>query len=427
VADEFGVAYQYQSARVNVRLINRTREPVSISDIKPRLASDKYVDAKPILIAPGSSQTIEVEVQTGNSIGRLAKYFDMYSDRDIEPIGSFAVRGFVDWVVTPDSITVDVGNVDTGKGIVRTVEIKERPGINLKLLKVLDENLHFSAKIEDSGRSVILTSKTDAPLGLFDEYITVSTTDANQPKIGIHVRGQFVSGVVASSNPVDFGLLRIGETSEQIVRLENLDGKRIQIGDIRAEGTPVEVVAEDCIPKSEACKNIRMRLPARDARGQIGGVVHVELLPSKRDYPVHFGMVVIGKDTQIRSFEEDLKAASEAEPAVSDLLKSAIRKPVAPLEMPKPEGNGPLLTWQAANENGVYGYEVYRGITATGPFSRVSEKFVERLDRTGLAGSIYRWRDTNAKSGVTYYYYVGIVFEDGRRREFTAPQKIVVK
>src|SRR5690606_22309160 len=137
--------------------------------------------------------------------------------------------------------------------------------------------------------------------------------------------------------------------------------------------------------------------------------------------PIHFGMVVIGKDTQVRSLEEDARAAAEAEIPVSEVIRSAVRKTPVPLEMPTPAGHGPLLTWSAANEYGVFGYEVYRAESASGPFRRMTENFILRLDESATVGSVYRWRDTSAKSNLTYYYYVGLVFEDGRRREFTAP------
>lgn len=424
---EFDIAYPYQAVHVGLKLKNTSETPLTIVAIKPRLETDKSTTSMPVRLLPGRSVEIDVVVSTGSAVGRIAKYFDVYSKEREAPIGSFAIRGFVDWVVSPDSTSVNFGRIDLTTGASRTVTVKLRPGADLKLEKVLDEGKHFQAKVLEDGRSVQLNSKKNAPLGLFDEHILVSTSNAEQSKVGIRVRGQFVTRLVPSANPVDFGLLRIGDTAEQIVRLENVDGNPVAIGKIRTEGTPASVNLQDCIPRSESCRNLRIQIPEQQVRGQIGGTVHLELLPSKLDFPIEFGMVVIGKDTQIRSFEEDLKAAESTEPAVSDLLKSAIRTPALPLEVARPPGTGPLLTWQAANEYGVFGYEVYRSVSKNGPFERVTSTFVRRLDSSGQVGSIYRWRDTSAVPGTTYYYYVGLVYEDGRKSEFTTPQMIVAK
>ena len=423
---DFGISYSYQEVRVEVRLRNASGSPLRLAAIKPRLGTDRVLNAQLDLMGPGDETVVSTVVSTGSMVGRIARYFDVYVSGQEEPVGSFAIRGFVDWVIDPESTRVDFHNIDQGRGVSKTHTIKAQAGSEVKVLKPLGDSARFAVEVVD-GTQIRLTSKQDAPLGLFDEYLRVSTNSRDQPIVGIRVRGQIVTRLVPSSNPVDFGLVRIGDAPEQIVRLHQVEGDSIAIGKIRSEGIEIRSRLEDCIPKSESCRNLRLKLPAQENRGQIGGVVFLELLPTKKELPIEFGVVVIGKGTQIRSFEDDLKMASEAQPPVSDVLKSAIRKPVTPFEMPRPPGSGPLLTWQATNEYGVFGYEIYRGLSKTGPFSRVTREFVKKLDVSGKMGSVYRWRDSSAKAGTTYFYYVGLVYEDGRKREFTTPQEIVAK
>lgn len=424
---DFGTAYAYEDVRTSVGLKNTSDKAVTIREVRPRLQTEKFLGVTPIRIAPNARIDLDVSIQTGSGIGRIAKYFDIFADSKEAPIASFAARGFVDWDVDPESVSIDFGNIDLGNGVARTIEIKKQPGSLLVLDKVLHESTRFDMEIIDGGERIRLISKKDAPLGLFDDHLLISTLKSRQKKIGVRVRGQFVTRLVPSSNPVDFGLLRVGDTSEQIVRLSEIDGKPVKIGSIRTEGAAVKATLQDCIPKSDSCRNLRLQLPEQEVRGQVGGIIYLELLPSKREFPLNFGMVVIGKGTQIRSMDDDLKTAAETQAPVSDVLKNAIRKPVAPLEMPRPPGNEPLLTWQAANEYGVFGYEIYRGRSKSGPFERVTREFIRRLDASGQVGSVYRWRDTSAKAGTTYFYYVGLVYEDGRKSEFTTPQEIVAK
>ncbi|MEZ5462439.1 hypothetical protein [Dokdonella sp.] len=424
---EFGVAFPYQETRANVKLTNLSNKTVTIDAIRPRLATDKFLGTTPIEIAPNGSVEFEVAIQTDHGVGRIAKYFDVYTGNLDTPEMSFAVRGFVDWVVDPESVKVDFGNIDEINGATRTLTIKRVPGSNLKLTGVVDDGDRFKTEVVDDGLGIHLVSKKNAPLGLFDEYVILSTSSTLQPKVGLRVRGQMVTRLVPSMNPVDFALMRTGESSERIVRLEEIDGKPIKIGSVRVEGIEAQATLQDCIPKNDSCMNLRIGFPAQSERGQRGGKVVLELLPSKREFPIEFGALIIGKDTQIRNLDDDLRASAEAEPQVSDVIRNAIRKPPQPLEMPAPEGKGPLLTWQASNEYGVWGYEIFRGSSKDGPFKRVSHDFIKRLDSSGEIGSIYRWRDMDAESGTTYYYYVGLVYEDGRKREFTTPQAVKAK
>lgn len=423
-----GVVYSNQEVSVSVSLTNQTDKSLQVR-VAPRYAGDQVLIDAPISLAGNQNVTIKLAIQTESQSGNLVRYFDVFPAgvRDSgDPIGSFAVRGFVDWVVDPDSLNIDFGNVDVGKGAARDVELRLRPGAEIRLKGVSRGSSRFSAEVLGP-KKLRLSSRSDAPLGLFDEYLVFSASDSDQKFVSVRVRGQFFAGVIPSSNPVDFGLVRTGDAPEQIIQLEDLNGKAIQIGSIRIEGVSAHATLQECAPQAVSCKNIKLKLSDLEARGLNKGKMFLELLPSGKIMPIHFGAVVIGKDTQIRNLEEDMKASAALEPPVSSILQRATQVPVRPLEMPKPGGDGPLLTWQATSEYGVFGYEVYRAESKDGPFKRVGEGIIPRLDKSFDKGSIYRWRDADYESGKTYWYYVNVVMENGTKREFTTPQKVVAK
>ncbi len=423
-----GVVYPNQERVVSVTIRNDGDEIKRIR-VSPRNSIDKVLAESAVTIGAKREVTLKIAIQTDFQAGNLARYFDVYEadgSLDDDPVESFAVRGFVDWIVDPASVDVDFGNVDVGKGSKRVVTIKTRAGIEMQLKNVLKESSRFSLKILGP-EQIELSVKPDAPLGLFDEYLILSTSDPNQTALGIRVRGQFFSGLLPSSNPVDFGLARVGDAPEQLVQLENLYGDAVRIGPIRTEGVAATAELQECIPQNESCKILKLKLSELETRGLNKGKVFLELLPSKKIMPIHFGAVVIGRDTQIRNLDDDMKAAASIEPSVTSLLRNATQAPVKPLEMSKPAGSGPLLTWQAAHEYGVYGYEVYRAESKEGQFRRVSPGIIPRLDKSSKKGSIYRWRDADYQSGKTYWYYVNVVMESGSKREFTTPQKVVAK
>jgi len=62
-----------------------------------------------------------------------------------------------------------------------------------------------------------------------------------------------------------------------------------------------------------------------------------------------------------------------------------------------------LLQWQASASSGVVGYYVYRGSTASGPYTRL----------TGSTSSTTSYTDSTVSAGATYYYVVTAVDTDG--------------
>jgi hypothetical protein len=425
---DFGETVMYGYAEAEVEIVNRSRSEVNVVRVAPRLSADKVIVFEPKRLQSTESLRVKVRIDVGRLVGRIARYFDVYAEGGTEPVGSFAVRGFSDWIISPKSTFADLGNIDLERGVDHGFTIEPRPGLSVKMLDVLEPDPRFDAVISADGQTLRLKSRVDAPLGMFDSYVVVSTNSSLQKKMSVHVRGQIVTRIVPASNPVDFGLLRIGEGgSERRLRLEQIDGKPIEIGAIRSEGAPVTAKLQGCIPVADSCKLLILKVPEQQKTGQIGGVVYLDLPQYKREFPIGFGMVVIGKDTQIRDLAADMKAASAVPAPLSTVLKSAVSATPPPRQMTLPEGKGPLLTWQASNEQSIYGYEVYRGGTDVGPFERVNERMVRRLDDSGEIGSIYRWRDDHAQRGKAYWYYIGVVFTDGRKEKFSSPQKVIAK
>jgi hypothetical protein len=84
-----------------------------------------------------------------------------------------------------------------------------------------------------------------------------------------------------------------------------------------------------------------------------------------------------------------------------------------------------MLHWVLAKDLGVYGYAVYRSDSENGPFVRVNSELV-KSDSTGEGGS-YAWHDGTAVSGHTYWYYIGMVGQNGIKSRLTDPQKAVAK
>lgn len=418
---ELGEVYSHDIIRTMVSIRNGDARSIEVDRVAPRYSNDKVESTSGSALAGNGAIDATIVLDVASATGRFAHYFDVYEKGNPVPVGSFALRGFADWLIDPASLFVDLGAIDRERGIERKIDIALRPGVALSLKKALSEDPRFDVTIAKDGRSVLLRSRKDAPLGMFDSRIRIETDSKLQEIADVHVRGQFNGRIVPDSNPVDFGLLRVGQEAERKVRLENVEGKPIHLGSISKEGSPVDIELLDCIPAAPSCKLLRMKLPKPTTRDPVSGTVNIEMPDQGLTFPLRFGAIVIGENTQVRDFEADMRAAAAREVPVSSMLKSATTKTPDPLESPMPQGSGPLLKWQAVREGGIYGYEVYRSAAAGGPFVRVNDAIIRVLDNGGEIGSAYRWRDTSAEPEKGYWYYIGTVYNDGKKSKMSEP------
>ena len=62
-----------------------------------------------------------------------------------------------------------------------------------------------------------------------------------------------------------------------------------------------------------------------------------------------------------------------------------------------------LLEWRTGSELSNAGFHVYRGVSADGPWERLTGDLIEGLGSSAV-GRAYSWRDTGLANGVRYYY-----------------------
>ena len=76
------------------------------------------------------------------------------------------------------------------------------------------------------------------------------------------------------------------------------------------------------------------------------------------------------------------------------------------------------LSWATASEVDNFGYHVYRGESADGPFRRITETPIPGAGTTDMPSS-YEYLDETADPDKAYWYYVESISIQGRRERFT--------
>lgn len=424
---DIGVTFPNANIDVVSTLKNIGDKAISVVRIVPRWAStESEISFEKTTLSPSDTMDIRFKIKNHDNVGRFSHIFFVYSNGSGEPVGKIAIRGFIDWVVDPSSTSIDVGALSYQESIERTLRPKSRPGESVALTNISTQNKWFEAKIVEKGAALLIKNRKGMPWGAFDELIVVDTDNALQPKVTFHVKGEVRGAIIPSMSTIDFGVIREGKSVEQAVRLEGEAGKKIEVGRIEITGAKATAAMSECIPAVVSCKLLKLRLDDQAMGRAPRGVVSISFPDYDATLPILFGGALIGKDTVVRDLAKEVEAAKDSSAGISSALRAATSTPVA-LEMPVPEGRGPLLKWEMANESRIFGYEIYRSTESGGPYSRADRSIIPRLSSDAAVRSIYRWRDSGAVPGKEYWYYIGVVYLDGRKENLNSAQKVMAK
>ena len=420
---DLGVVYSHSIKEIDVIVRNNSDKRLDIAKI---VASTSRSEKRstPVTVGAKGEARYPLEIDIGRRVGRFSIGFDIYLVDKVEPTSKFIVRGFADWLVDPASMKADVGIVAADKPTRLEIFPITRPGAEVQLKKVNAADGVIEVELSPAGKSAIVSTKKSTRWGAFDEAVDISTDSTLQPMVTMEIKGEVRGQVVPSVSVVSFGLIREGQSAEQIVRLSDSSGSAIRVGKISSRGADVSIKDEECIPTERGCRLLRLSPWNLKAGTAMHGEVAIELPDYSSILSLAINGFVIGKDEQIGDLNGDRKSIKSEEPPISKLLKSAAAKPI---EMNVPSGDGPLLTWRVTGNSAIYGFEIYRGLSSDGSFLRVSQPFIYPISVNAEVGAIYRWRDQTAASGTAYWYYIGVIFNDGRRQVLTGAQKIIAK
>ena len=420
---DVGVVYSHSIIRADVVVRNRSGKHLDIARIVASTALSG-TSGKAMSLNGNDEAIYSLEIDVGRRAGRFSIGYDIYLVGEAAPVSKFVVRGFADWIVDPASMKADIGIVAADKSARLELIPIPRPGASFRLKSVDSSSSVINVEVSSSGKSAIVSTKKSTKWGIFDEIVDIALDSALQPKVSDEINGEVRGQVVSSASIVNFGLVREGQSAEQTVRLTDETGAVIRLGKISSRGVQISVKDERCIPAEVSCRLLRLS----PLNLKPGTVMRGEIVIQLPEYASELSLVtsgfVIGKDERVDSLNEDAKEKGSVSQPISKLLKSAAAKPV---EMNIPEGDGPLLTWRVTGNNGIFGFEIYRGPSADGPFERATQSFIYPIAVNNDAGAIYRWRDQSVVPGRTYWYYIGLMYNDGRRQALTGAQKISVK
>lgn len=423
--------HQFATSRCVIEVENLTDGVVRIAKISSRSENDVIRLPEDRVIAPHGTWTFEPEIHWENGLGQQRHRFAIVLDDGRQKlVDAFA---FVHSVLDEPKQVVDFGTVQAGAtDSQKTIAVTSREDQSLRLNEVLEAPRFVDAVIDSSRQNVLVKPSANAPWGVQYGFLKLATNLAEQPEVWIEVKADVHGTVVPAMSPFDMSVMRTGQKHEFLIRLDHRDRKKFKIGSLKVEGINATAELDNCAKGENGCRMVRLTVSDDQPLGALKGKLLVELPEYKQTLPVMLWGLLLSPDTKIQTLDQ--RPASDATAsgghskveAQSD-IKSALHKATQPPAVAtNPPGRGPLLKWSVASELGVYGYAIYRAVSEDGSQKRINSSAVPAMSEEG-SGASYAWRDTTAEPGKTYWYRIGVLFNDGRKQDLTGLQKVVAK
>ena len=430
---EFGEAYAYARVECTALIENAGDHDLALR-IVPEPA-DPSVDAVLVDVPAKGRVDVQLRAQLANHIGQTVKSFLVSEEGGERPAQRLQATGFVLSALDEFRPRLDFGSVDAADETSMKLALSSRETADFRILRVLEKPDQLDVQILPDGRSIEASIRGDAAWGVLNDGIRLAIDTPRQKEAWVAVQAEVHGPVVPSWNPVFFGVLAAGrEQTAQLSELRRPDGQPLEVGTVKVEGIEGTAEAAACSPASESCRVLRLTIGESQPPGMAEGKIIVELPQFKRSLFVGVQGLLTQPATAASSDAEGADQSSG--PSETPQARVVVSKPeeqptqgtktedaganeaaVHPAS-PPPQGEGPLLKWAVRDESSVHGYQIFRASSEEGPFVLINATTIAPHLAADSA-SVYQWRDTSADRDRVYWYYVGVVYNDGRKERIT--------
>lgn len=428
----FGDVYAFNPAQCQMEVRNLGDKPIRLSAFVPEKGGDDTIEPREVVVAAHAHAYLTAKLAIGNENANVRHVFRFHSDEAGHEERVITARGFVMTVLDQRPL-LDFGVVDLAHPVKpETVPLGSHDVADFRIEKIVSVPAWLDVVLADDGRSLRATVRQDAQWGFHIDQIKLATNSTLQSQVWVGVQADIHGKVIPASNPVNFGLMRAGNHNEQLIRLTSTDDKAFSVGKMETDGFKGQATAQDCVPAQAGCKIVKLVIADDQPLGSVKGNLWVELPQYKQRMPIAVWGMLIAKQTEIDKVDiADLmkksdKSGASSAPGNSGLnLNAQLKNAINTAEAVDPPGDGPLLKWSVVNEEVLHGFQIFRGDSADGPFLLLNKSAIP-AQRTPGAGA-HAWRDDSAVPGKTYWYYIGIVYNNGDKQQLTGPSKVLAK
>lgn len=165
---------------------------------------------------------IVAKLNTDRLRGHQSSTITVTIDKPARATVQLHVKAYIYGAVMFDPPAVQLGNVDQGEAVEKTVSVTYTRGTHWKILEVKSADPHLSAEVVEKQRAagkVVYELQArldkDAPVGYVNSHLFLVTNDTRASEIALTVEGVVVGSLTASPSSLFFGTLKPGETAEK--------------------------------------------------------------------------------------------------------------------------------------------------------------------------------------------------------------------
>lgn len=417
----FGEVYSFAMTGC-MAVISNSEDRVVQIEVAPEWQEDRIGGAVRFAIPPKGAAHVPLMVSIGNHVGRTTHFFRVIDESRSHGYNEektyLKASGFVMSAFSDPKPVVDLGSirVDSKVRDPSRLTLNTMDAPNLKINRVL--SAPSDIKVSLQGADVLIGARTGAAWDSVDDFVKLSVDTPRQKEVWINVKGSLHGVIAPDENPVNLGVVSSESRSAMtLTSLRDLDGGILSIDSIDVSGISAVAWPEECLPSAVSCKILRMDVSKAQEQGPFQGSLSIGFSGHKRRLTVNvrgiYSSRAAGKyDDGIKGWVppyyssiEHLEDARVSDSVISDISNSIL-------------GEGALLRWGVHDERAVYGYQIYRSDEEAGPYVLLNVPAIRA--KTSLETDVrYQWRDITASKGRSYWYFVGVVYNDGRKERIT--------
>jgi hypothetical protein len=428
--------YQFQRTSASLQISNAGKKPVSITKVRALRPTDRVV-AFPARIAPGESVKIDVEIDATNDIGTSVHTFQVQTENAANDVIA-RVTIHVQSALDNGRPIVDFGpvTVSAADPAHAVFELKSEDIPGLVVEEILETPSFVQARIEPGKRSVRLTLDKVPYYGIHRANLKLKLNSDVQSQAWSEIIADVRGDVVPAANPFPLDLVLANKPNEYLLVLRHQGQSEFVVGKPSFERIKGKAKIEPCAVKSDDCKQVRFSIAKDNVPGRLSGAMVIPQGKGQLPIKVELYGMMLKDDSKIVKLDGDKLLARAAEvnseegktkqPFVTQ-LKGALDTRDKTINLPEPEGKGPLLRWQAEKHLSVHGYAIYRASSEQGPYERLTREVIAQVMPEEGGSVNYAWRDNSATSGKQYWYYVGAVMNNGSKQKISPPMAVTAK
>ncbi|MBI1817875.1 MAG: DUF1573 domain-containing protein [Deltaproteobacteria bacterium] len=152
-------------------------------------ASDCTAEAVPRVVPAGGSGAIQARCDTARLFGTTSRTITVYSNDPAQPVTTLALRGDIAVDVAADPPALYLGHVRRGARAENEARIITGRPLILRLQADQGRTLRASLLDTPTGKILAVTIAPDAPIGRFNESVTLITSSSRHATLTVPVVG----------------------------------------------------------------------------------------------------------------------------------------------------------------------------------------------------------------------------------------------